>query len=80
MPGSAKAAERRSNSPLVRRTRNILRNAFTNPYNVVVIIAIIALTYFILVPLFEMVKTTFTMAKIDARRVPGRRKGTSPSM
>ena len=75
MPGSAKAAERRSNSPLVRRTRNILRNAFTNPYNVVVIIAIIALTYFILVPLFEMVKTTFTMAKIDARRVPGAAEG-----
>ncbi len=54
-----------------RRFKNRLHNAVTNPYNIITIIAILFLCYLIVVPLIEMIKTTFTLAKADLRRVKG---------
>ncbi len=58
-----------------RKLKNRLRNALTNPYNVIVLIALVLLAYLILVPLFDMVVTTFTLAKSDLRRVKGASAG-----
>ena len=58
-----------------RKLKNRLRNALTNPYNVIVLFALILLAYLILVPLFDMVVTTFTLAKSDLRRVKGASAG-----
>lgn len=43
----------------------------TSPYQIIVVISVIVLAYLILVPLFEMIRTTFTMAQADARRAGG---------
>ena len=51
-----------------RKWRNRLKSAVTSPYHVIVMIAVVLLIYLILVPLFEMIRTTFTMARADARR------------
>ena len=51
-----------------RRLKNQILNVVTNPYNVIVLITIILLLYLIVVPLFEMIKTTFTMAQRDSAR------------
>jgi iron(III) transport system permease protein len=54
-----------------RRAKNILRNALTNPYNIITLISVLALCYLIIVPLIGMISTTFTLARSDLRRVPG---------
>ena len=51
-----------------RRLRNQIRAILTNPYNVIVLIVVLLLLYLIVVPLFDMIRTTFTMAARDARR------------
>lgn len=70
----------RSNSPKQRdlseyssgrRFKNRVRNAFTNPYNIITLISVLLLAYLIIVPLVEMIRTTFTLARADLRRVPG---------
>ena len=58
-----------------RRFKNRLRNTFTNPYNIITLIALILLIYLIVVPLGEMIKTTLTLAKSDLRRVKGATAG-----
>ncbi|MBQ7185169.1 MAG: iron ABC transporter permease [Clostridia bacterium] len=58
-----------------RRFKNRLRNTFTNPYNIITLIAVILLAYLILVPLIEMIKTTLTLARSDLRRVKGGTEG-----
>ncbi len=58
-----------------RRIKNGLRNAFTNPYNIIVIVAIVLLAYLIVVPLLEMISTTFQAANKDLRRIPGAQVG-----
>lgn len=51
-----------------RRLKNQIRAVLTNPYNVIVLIVVALLLYLIVVPLFDMIRTTFTMAARDARR------------
>ncbi len=58
-----------------RRFKNRLKNAFTNPYNIITLIAVLVLSYLIIVPLIEMIKTTLTLAKSDLRRVRGGTEG-----
>lgn len=58
-----------------RRLKNALIDAFTNPYNLIVIIALVCLTYLIVVPLIEMISTTFTLAAKDVKKVPGAAAG-----
>ena len=55
-----------------RKFRNTLKNTLSNPYNIIVIVSIILLSYLILMPLFEMIRTTFVLAKMDVRRTGGR--------
>ncbi len=54
-----------------RRLKNQVMSVITNPYNVIVLIAIVLLTYLIVFPLVDMLKTTFELAQRDLRNVPG---------
>lgn len=50
------------------RMKNIILSILKNPYNIMVALAILLLSYLIIVPLFDMISTTFTMAQRDAMR------------
>ena len=54
-----------------RRLKNQLKAVVTNPYNVIVLIAIVLLTYLIVLPLLDMISTTFTLAQRDVRQSGG---------
>ena len=54
-----------------RRLKNQVKAVVTNPYNVIVLIAIVLLTYLIIFPLFDMLSTTFQLSQRDLRAVPG---------
>ncbi|MDR2478091.1 MAG: iron ABC transporter permease [Treponema sp.] len=59
----------------MRKFKNALLGVITNPYNVIVVAAIILLAYLIVVPLVEMISTTFELQQIDVRRVRGAVEG-----
>ena len=50
-----------------RRLKNQIKAVVTNPYNLIVLIAIVLLTYLIVFPLLDMISTSFTLAQKDAR-------------
>lgn len=50
-----------------RRFCNMVKNLLTNPYNVLTILSIMVLCYLILVPLWEIVSTTFVWTQRDIR-------------
>lgn len=54
-----------------RRIKNQIKGVVTNPYNVIVLIAIVLLSYLIVLPLLDMISTTFTLAQRDARVAGG---------
>ena len=54
-----------------RRLKNQIKAVVTNPYNVIVRIAIVLLTYLIVLPLLDMISTSFTLAQKDARLAGG---------
>ena len=54
-----------------RRLKNQIKAVVTNPYNVIVLIAIVLLTYLIILPLLDMLSTTFQLSQRDLRAVPG---------
>ena len=54
-----------------RRWRNGLKNTFTNPYNLLVLVSVIALGVFVVWPLLQMIFTTFQLSAADARRAKG---------
>ena len=54
-----------------KRLKNQIKAVVTNPYNVIVLIAIILLTYLIIFPLLDMLSTTFQLSQRDLRSVPG---------
>ncbi len=56
---------------LARRRKNRLKSALINPYNIITLIAVLLLVYLIVVPLIEMIRTTFTVARADLRRMKG---------
>nr|WP_180486203.1 iron ABC transporter permease [Treponema socranskii] len=58
-----------------RRLQNRLKNYFTDPYNIIMLVSVAILCYLIVVPLVQMIGTTFTMAKTDLRRVRGAVEG-----
>lgn len=58
-----------------RRIKNILVDIFTNPFNIMVVLATVTLAYLIIVPLIEMITTTFTVSQSDIRRIPGAETG-----
>jgi len=54
-----------------RRWRNRLKNTFTNPYNLLVLVSVIALGVLVVWPLLQMIFTTFQLSAADARRAKG---------
>ena len=58
-----------------RRLKNQIKAVVTNPYNIIVLIAIILLIYLIVVPLLDMIATTFELAQRDIRAVGGGKAG-----
>ena len=54
-----------------RRFKNWLKNAFTNPYNILVFISVVALGILVVWPLLQMVFSTFQLAPSEAKRVHG---------
>ena len=46
-----------------RRLKNQIKAVVTNPYNLIVLIAIVLLTYLIVFPLLDMISTSFTLAQ-----------------
>ena len=54
-----------------RRLKNQIKAVVTNPYNLIVLIAIVLLTYLIVLPLLDMISTSFTLAQKDARLAGG---------
>jgi len=59
----------------LRRIKNASIGYLTNPYNIIVACSIIILTYLILVPLFDMLRSTFVITVADLRRIPGSQVG-----
>ena len=57
-----------------RRLKNQIKAVVTNPYNIIVLIAVVLLVYLIVLPLLDMIATTFELAQRDIRAV-GRRQG-----
>lgn len=55
----------------MRKLKNSILNIISNPYNMIVLAAIILLTYLIIVPLMDMFMTTFKVVQKDLRRLPG---------
>ena len=53
------------------KARNVLASLFTNPYNVISLVSLVVLLYLIVVPLGEIVSTTFKWQPKDARLVEG---------
>jgi len=54
-----------------RRLKNQLLNVVTNPFNMIVLISLVILICLVAVPLVDVLKTTFTLAKQEARRTGG---------
>ena len=54
-----------------KRLKNQIKAVITNPYNVIVLIAILLLTYLIVLPLLDMISSTFELAQRDLRAVGG---------
>ncbi len=54
-----------------KRLRNLVLNVVTNPFNMIVFISLIVLICLIIIPLLQMVQTTFTLAQSELRRVDG---------
>lgn len=54
-----------------KRLKNLILNVVTNPFNMIVFISLIVLVCLIVLPLLQMVRTTFTLAASELRRVDG---------
>lgn len=54
-----------------RRLKNQIKAVVSNPYNIIVLVAIILLTYLIILPLLDMLATTFQLAQRDLRATGG---------
>ncbi len=55
-----------------KRLKNQVLNVLTNPFNLIIFISLVVLILLIVFPLLEMVKTTFTLATSELRRVDGK--------
>ncbi len=58
-----------------KRIKNAFINVFTNPYNIIVLVSLVVLVYFIVVPLGDIIATTFRVQQRDIRRIPGSSEG-----
>ena len=58
-----------------RRLKNQIQAVVTNPDNIIVLIAVVLLVYLIVLPLLDMIATTFELAQRDIRAVGGGKAG-----
>ena len=58
-----------------RRLKNQIKAVVTNPYNIIVLIAVVLLVYLIVLPLLDMIATTFELAQRDILAVGGGKAG-----
>ena len=54
-----------------RRLKNLILNVLKNPFNMVVLVSLVVLFCLIVIPLLTMIKSTFTLAQGELRRVKG---------
>lgn len=52
-----------------KRLKNQFLSVITNPFNVIVLITLVILFCLIVIPLLQMIATTFTVAKAESRRI-----------
>ena len=57
------------------RLKNQILSVIKNPFNIVVAISLIILFCLIVIPLLQMIASTFTVAKGELRRIPGAQVG-----
>ena len=57
------------------RLKNQFLGVVKNPFNLVVMISLIVLFCLIVIPLLQMIASTFTVAKGELRRIPGAKVG-----
>ena len=55
-----------------KRLKNLILNVVRNPFNMIVLVSLIVLFCLIVIPLLTMVKSTFTLAQSELRRVDGK--------
>ena len=55
-----------------KRLKNLILNVVQNPFNMIVLVSLIVLFCLIVIPLLTMVKSTFTLAQSELRRVDGK--------
>ena len=66
----------RPRHPLTKtRLKNQILSVIKNPFNIVVAISLIVLFCLIVIPLLQMIASTFTVAKGELRRIPGAQVG-----
>lgn len=58
-----------------RRMKNQIKSITTNPYNIMVVLSVLLMTYLIIIPLVQMIIQTFTLAEADIARVEGGHEG-----
>ncbi|OHE62719.1 MAG: ABC transporter permease [Treponema sp. GWB1_62_6] len=68
-PERPSAGVRKAPSRFLEKSGNMLVSLFTNPYNVISLVSLVLLAYLIVVPVGEMVRTSFTWQPKDARLV-----------
>ena len=59
----------------VKRIKNTILGAAKNPYNIIVVILLLMLGYLIILPLIEMIHSTFFVSFSDLRHIPGSYEG-----
>lgn len=62
--------------PYIQRKMNRIKHVASNPYNIIKFIAIVALAFLILVPLWEILRTTFVWTVRDLRLTDEAKPGT----
>ena len=55
-----------------KRLKNLILNVVKNPFNMIVLVSLIVLFCLIVIPLLTMIKSTFTLAQSELRRVDGK--------
>ena len=55
-----------------KRLKNLILNVVKNPFNMIVLVSLIVLFCLIVIPLLTLVKSTFTLAQSELRRVDGK--------
>lgn len=58
-----------------KRLKNLVLSVVTNPFNMIVAISLVVLFCLIVIPLLQMIATTFTAAQSELRRMPGVKAG-----